>query len=44
MESTRNFGSQQFYHGTKADLKLGEHIEPSFITNYDNRKKQLMSI
>ena len=28
-----------FYHGTKADLKLGNLLEPSHSSNYGERKK-----
>lgn len=28
-----------FYHGTKADLKPGDLLEPSFSSNYGERKK-----
>jgi hypothetical protein len=28
-----------FYHGTKADLKPGELLEPGFSSNYGERKK-----
>uniref|UniRef100_UPI0038CBF8C4 NAD(+)--rifampin ADP-ribosyltransferase n=1 Tax=Mobilitalea sibirica TaxID=1462919 RepID=UPI0038CBF8C4 len=28
-----------FYHGTKADLKLGEMLEPGYSSNYGERKK-----
>ena len=28
-----------FYHGTKADLKLGDLLEPSHSSNYGERKK-----
>lgn len=31
--------SQKFYHGTKADLKQGDLIEPGFSSNYGKRKK-----
>src|SRR5580704_5608715 len=31
--------SQQLYHGTKADLKLGDLIGPGYVSNYDERKK-----
>ncbi|MDT3738779.1 MAG: NAD(+)--rifampin ADP-ribosyltransferase [Candidatus Kapabacteria bacterium] len=31
--------SQQFYHGTKANLKRGDLIEPGFNSNYGQRKK-----
>ena len=30
--------SATFYHGTKADLKLGDVIEPGFSSNYGQRK------
>ena len=32
-------GSPLFYHGTKADLKQGDLIEPGFSSNYGKRKK-----
>lgn len=28
-----------FYHGTKADLKIGDLLEPGFNSNYGERKK-----
>ncbi len=31
--------SQRFYHGTKADLKLGDLIEPGYNSNYGKRNK-----
>jgi len=31
--------AQTYYHGTKADLKLGELIEPGYAPNYGNRKR-----
>ncbi len=31
--------SRTFYHGTKADLKQGDLIEPGFSSNYGLRKK-----
>ena len=31
--------SQPFYHGTKADLKPGDLIEPGYSSNYGKRKK-----
>lgn len=34
-------GPQRFYHGTKADLKQGDLIEPGFNSNYGKRKKAL---
>ena len=33
-----NPNSQKFYHGTKADLKNGDLIEPGFNSNYGKRK------
>jgi len=30
---------QQFYHGTKADLKTGDLIQPGFSSNYGRRNK-----
>ncbi len=30
--------AQTFFHGTKADLKIGDHISVGFKSNYDNRK------
>lgn len=39
MNSERNEVEQPtFYHGTKADLKLGDLIEPGFNSNYGARK------
>jgi rifampin ADP-ribosylating transferase len=37
--SAQDPGSQQFYHGTKADLKEGDLIQPGFNSNYGKRKK-----
>lgn len=31
--------SQTFYHGTKAELKLGDLIAPGYSSNYGTRKK-----
>ena len=31
--------SEKFYHGTKANLKEGDLIEPGFHSNYGQRKK-----
>lgn len=28
-----------FYHGTKADLKQGDLLEPGYSSNYGERKK-----
>lgn len=38
-EHTHDLGSQTYYHGTKADLKMGDLIEPGFNSNYGKRKK-----
>lgn len=38
-ETKNDVNSQRFYHGTKADLKQGELIEPGFNSNYGKRKK-----
>ena len=37
--SSNNLTSQEFYHGTKADLKQGDLIEPGFNSNYGKRKQ-----
>ena len=34
-----DLNSQRFYHGTKADLKPGDLIEPGFSSNFGKRKK-----
>lgn len=39
MESTYDLSSQTFYHGTKANLKHGDLIEPGFNSNYGKKKK-----
>jgi rifampin ADP-ribosylating transferase len=31
--------SQRYYHGTKADMKPGDLIEPGYNSNYGQRKK-----
>ncbi|GAB3383969.1 NAD(+)--rifampin ADP-ribosyltransferase [Lysobacter fragariae] len=31
--------SQTYYHGTKADLKMGDLIEPGYASNYGQRKQ-----
>lgn len=41
VESSQNISSQRFYHGTKANLKPGDLIEPGFSSNYGKRKKAL---
>lgn len=37
MEANRN--EEKFYHGTKANLNVGDLIEPGFNSNYGMRKK-----
>lgn len=37
--STNDLSSQQFYHGTKTNLKRGDLIGPGFNSNYGKRKK-----
>lgn len=39
MGTTNNSVSEQFYHGTKANLKPGDLIEPGFLSNYGKRNK-----
>jgi hypothetical protein len=39
VEESSKQSSDKFYHGTKADLKPGDHIEPGFNSNYGQRKK-----
>ena len=39
MTAIDNLRSQQFYHGTKADLTPGDLIEPGYTSNYGKRKK-----
>jgi rifampin ADP-ribosylating transferase len=31
--------TEQYYHGTKADLKSGDLIAPGFTSNYGQRKQ-----
>jgi hypothetical protein len=31
--------SQTYYHGTKADLQVGDFIEPGYVSNYGKRKQ-----
>lgn len=37
--AANDLSSQRFYHGTRADLKPGELIEPGYRSNYGKRKK-----
>lgn len=39
MAADDDLSSQPFYHGTKADLKAGDLIEPGYNSNYGKRKK-----
>jgi rifampin ADP-ribosylating transferase len=39
IESTNDLTSEKFYHGTKANLKQGDLIEPGFNSNYGQRNK-----
>jgi Rifampin ADP-ribosyl transferase len=39
IETTNELSSEKFYHGTKADLKQGDLIEPGFRSNYGQRNK-----
>lgn len=39
MAAIDDLNSQQFYHGTKADLKPGDLIVPGYHSNYGKRKK-----
>ncbi|HSF56152.1 MAG TPA: NAD(+)--rifampin ADP-ribosyltransferase [Algoriphagus sp.] len=39
MESINKLNSQPFYHGTKANLNLGDLIEPGYNSNYGKRKQ-----
>lgn len=38
-KKSKDLNSQQFYHGTKANLKSGDLIEPGYNSNYGSRKK-----
>ncbi len=37
--ATDDLSSQRLYHGTQADLKPGDLIEPGYTSNYGKRKK-----
>jgi len=39
MAVTDDLSSQRFYHGTRADLKPGDLIEPGYASNFGKRKK-----
>ncbi|MFO7632669.1 MAG: NAD(+)--rifampin ADP-ribosyltransferase [Caldilinea sp.] len=38
MTASNDLNSQRFYHGTKADLKPGDLIEPGYNSNYGKKK------
>lgn len=38
-KTNHNLSSQEFYHGTKANLNPGDLIEPGFNSNYGVRKQ-----
>lgn len=39
MATTDDHNAPVYYHGTKADLKPGDLIEPGYSSNYGSRKK-----
>jgi hypothetical protein len=39
IETNSDLSTEKFYHGTKADLKQGDLIEPGFTSNYGKRNK-----
>jgi rifampin ADP-ribosylating transferase len=39
MAASNTLMPQRYYHGTKADLKIGEWIEPGFRSNFGRRKR-----
>ena len=39
MAAINDLSSQRFYHGTKAELKPGDLIEPGYDSNYGKRNK-----
>ncbi len=41
LESTNDLSAQRFYHGTKANLKPGDLIEPGFNSNFGKRKNAI---
>lgn len=38
-EPNNDLSAEKFYHGTKANLKPGDLIEPGYNSNYGKRKK-----
>ena len=39
IEATNDLSSEEYYHGTKANLKQGDLIEPGFNSNFGQGKK-----
>jgi hypothetical protein len=39
MQGNRSLDTGPFYHGTKADLKIGDLLVPNYRSNYGKRKK-----
>ncbi|WP_332854181.1 NAD(+)--rifampin ADP-ribosyltransferase [Duganella sp. S19_KUP01_CR8] len=39
MTTEKDLTAQQLYHGTRADLKTGDLIEPGYSSNYGSRRK-----
>lgn len=39
LKGDRTLDSGPFYHGTKANLKMGDLLEPGYYSNYGERKK-----
>jgi rifampin ADP-ribosylating transferase len=37
-DKANNINSQKFYHGTKANLNVGDLIEPGYNSNYGKKK------
>ena len=44
MAVINDVSSQQYYHGTKAELELGDLIGPGYDSNYGKRKRAAGSI
>lgn len=38
-ENNKNLDSGPFYHGTKANLNMGDLLEPGYSSNYGERKR-----
>jgi len=39
MNNAQNLDSGPFYHGTKANLRMGDLLEPGYSSNFGERKK-----